>query len=227
MRPALRILVPYLIIAVMMLGAVIAAWESSRPAPPTIGPEGVLVYNVFDVASASSTRSGAPVDGIRCVTESKDVVKYHTHTHVALYVDGQMMRLPAGIGITPPSVVDHFASGTFYDVGGYDCLYWLHTHVADGIVHVEAPAKDIFTLGQFFDVWNQPLTSSRMAAHEGRVVVFEDGKRLTGDPRLTPLLDHGDIQIDVGTPVIPFQPFKFKVTGSCGAGTLGCTTRKS
>jgi hypothetical protein len=99
----------------------------------------------------------------------------------------------------------------------------LHTHVADGIIHVESPVKKVFTLGEFFDVWNQPLSSSRVASAVGTVVVFENGTRLTGDPRLTPLVDQSDIQIDLGTPVVPFQSFKYKVTGGCGEGTLSCS----
>jgi hypothetical protein len=31
------------------------------------------------------------------------------------------------------------------------------------------------------------------------------------------------IQIDVGTPVVAFHPFTFKVTGGCGAGSNGCS----
>ncbi|HVA52669.1 MAG TPA: hypothetical protein VNF05_04060, partial [Acidimicrobiales bacterium] len=118
----------------------------------------------------------------------------------------------------------HYASGPFDDVGLYDCLYWLHTHVADGIIHVEAPKKQSFTLGQFFDVWGQPLGPNQVGPDKGKVVVYENGKRLTGSPRSTPLLPEADIQIDVGDTVVPFQPFTFKVSGSCGQGTLSCTT---
>ena len=225
-RRAPRILIPYVILAVLTLGAGATAWVSSRPIATLVGPEGVVVYNVPDIAPAATTLPGAPVDAITCRTESKESVKYHTHTHVAIYVNGQMMRLPAGIGITQPQLIEHLATGEFYDVGGYDCLYWLHTHVADGIIHVEAPAKKVFTLGEFFDVWHQPLSSSRVATRVGKVVVFENGKRLNADPRLTPLLNQGDIQIDIGNPVVAVQPFRFKVTGSCGEGTLSCSIPK-
>jgi len=118
-------------------------------------------------------------------------------------------------------------AGVFDDVGLYDCLYWLHTHAADGIIHVEAPAKENFTLGQFFDIWNQPLSSTQLGPDRGPVVVFENGKRLDGDPRATPLSPHATIQLDVGSPPVPFQPFTFKVTGGCGQGTNSCKTSKS
>jgi hypothetical protein len=189
------------------------------------GPEGVLIYDVPNLAPAT-TPHGQTVDGISCRKQADEKVKYHVHVHVAVYVNGTMERLPAGIGITKPRLLEKYPNGHFYDVGLYNCLYWLHTHVADGIVHVETPGQRHFTLGQFFDIWVQPLTSSQVGPAKGKVVVFENGKRLTGNPRLTPLLAHADIQIDVGSPVVPFVKFRFKVTGGCGAGTASCALPK-
>jgi hypothetical protein len=189
------------------------------------GPEGVLIYNVPNLAPAT-THAGQTVDGISCRKQADEKVKYHVHVHVAVYVNGKMKRLPAGIGITEPRLLEKYSNGHFYDVGLYDCLYWLHTHVADGIIHVETPGQRNFTLGQFFDIWNQPLGPGRVGPAKGKVVVFENGKRLKGNPRLTPLLAHADIQIDVGSPVAPFHKFPFKVTGGCGSGTTSCALGK-
>lgn len=180
------------------------------------------MYPVADLAPVTSTRSGAPVDERTCRRAATEVVAYHVHTHVTIYVNDRLRRLPAGIAITPPAQEVNYRTGTFCDVGTCDCLYWLHTHVAGGIIHVEAPYTRTFTLGRFFDVWGQPLSSTRVATAVGPVVVFENGRRLTGDPRRTPLLDHGDIQIDVGTPAPAFEPFTFQVTGGCGEGALSC-----
>ncbi|MHB1906399.1 MAG: hypothetical protein ACYCRG_05795 [Acidimicrobiales bacterium] len=217
--------IPYLILALMLAGAGGAAWVSTRASAPqsTVGPEGVVVYRVGDVASSSTTAGGRPIDGIACQAQAKEVVTYHIHVHVSVYVRGQLKRLPAGIGITSPPLVERTSLGDLYDVGLYDCLYWLHTHASDGIIHVEAPSHQPFTLGQFFDVWRQPLSATRVGPAKGAVVVFENGKRLTGDPRATPLLAHGDIQIDVGSPVVAFQPFRYRVTGGCGQGTNSCS----
>jgi hypothetical protein len=127
-----------------------------------------------------------------------------------------MERLPAGIGITKPRLLEKFSKGHFYDVGLYDCLYWLHTHVPDGIIQVESPGRKNFTLGEFFDIWDQPLGANEVGPAKGKVVVFENGKRLVGSPGSTPLLAHTDIQIDVGYPVVPFHKFPFRVTaGIC------------
>jgi len=148
----LRIWIPYLLLLVLLVASGVTAFLSSHSPGSMTGPEGVAVFNVPDLAPASSTLAGQPIDGVSCPTGSQEVVKYHIHVHVAVYVNGRMVRLPAGIGITKPALKLTTPSGTFYDVGSHDCIYWLHTHVADGIIHVEAPAKAGFTLGQFFDV---------------------------------------------------------------------------
>ena len=217
-------MVPFAFLIVLALASAGTAWLSSRTPAVHVGPEGVIIVNAPDLAPASSSATGASVDGVTCQSEAKEVVKFHIHAHIVVFVNGQERRLPGGIGITAPALVQHSSAGTFFDVGLYDCLYWLHTHVNDGIVHVEAPAHGVFTLGQFFDIWRQPLGPQRAGPASGRVVVFENGKQLTGNPRDTILRAHSNIQIDVGQPVVPFQPFTYKVTGSCGQGTNSCST---
>jgi hypothetical protein len=224
-RRGLRARIAYLLVILVVIGGGLTLWLTSGSVDSHVGPEGVLIYNVPDLASSSSPNTGGTVDGISCRTLAKETVKYHVHVHVVVFVNGQMRRLPAGIGITKPQLVEHHKSGVFDDVGLYDCLYWLHTHVADGIIHVEAPAKQAFTLGQFFDIWGQPLGPNQVGPAKGKVVVFENGKRITGNPRSTPLLAQGVIQLDVGNQVVPFQPLMFKVSGGCGAGKNGCATK--
>ncbi|HVA99860.1 MAG TPA: hypothetical protein VNE42_01170, partial [Acidimicrobiales bacterium] len=147
-----RFVIVSLVIIVLVIAGTITAVLLTGSPKQKVGPEGVVVLNVPDLASRATTQSGTVVDGITCRPQAKETVTYHVHVHVAIFVNGHQVRLPAGIGITEPLVVQHYASGPFDDVGLYDCLYWLHTHVADGIIHVEAPKKQSFTLGQFFDV---------------------------------------------------------------------------
>ncbi len=220
-----RRLIPAGLLAGLVIVSLLAAWTSSRHGPSSApGPEGVAVQNVPDLAPAGAA-SGPVVDGIHCDTIGRAVVHYHVHVLVSVYVDGRRERLPAGVGITSPAVTTGSGASTFIDVGLHDCLYWLHTHSYDGIVHVEAPARATYTLGQFFDVWGQPLSPVRVGPARGPVVVFENGVRYRGDPRSVPLLAGGVIQIDVGPPVVAFQPTTFHVTGECGDGTNGCATK--
>jgi hypothetical protein len=208
-----------LVLAAVGLGLGLAlSGGSSAPA----GPEGVAIEQVPDLASADSTAAGAPVGGITCRTASEEDVKYHIHTLVRIYVDGKQVRIPAGAGIAAPRQEEHLANGLYDDNSLHGCLYWIHLHANDGVVHVESPYKGTFTLGQFFDVWQQPLSATQVGPATGAVIAYENGKRLTGDPRSIPLLDHGVIQLDVGSPAVAFQPEQFRVTGGCGAGTAGC-----
>jgi hypothetical protein len=192
--------------------------------PASLGPEGVAIQKVPDLASAATTASGAPVGGITCRTSTEEVVKYHIHVYVSIFVDGRQERLPAGAGIAAPRSEQHLGNGLFVDNSVNGCLYWLHVHSDDGVVHVEAPAKATFTLGQFFRIWQQPLGPDQVGPATGHVVAFENGKRFDGNPADIPLLPHAVVQLDVGDPVVPFRPVPFSVTGLCGAGTAGCAT---
>jgi hypothetical protein len=156
-----------------------------------------------DLAPASTTGTGV-VDGIHCAPIEQ--LAYHIHMHLAVYVNGSEMALPGGIGI-PGSQVVQTTQGPVATAG--KCYYWLHTHAPDGIIHVESPTKRIYSLGEFFDEWHQPLTGSDVAGHKGSVSVFVDGKPWTKDLRAIPLLPHTVIQMSVGEPVVPYQPFSW------------------
>lgn len=219
-RLPIAVLVGVLILAGLGLGLWLSQGTGSS-APSN--PEGVPIQEVADLAPADTTVSGAPVDGIACRTTMQQTVNYHIHVHVAIFVNGHQQRIPAGAGIAAPRQEEHRADGLFVDSGLDGCLYSLHVHANDGIIHVESPNSGVFTLGQFFDIWQQPLGPSGVGPAKGSVVAFENGKRLAGNPRDIPLLPHAVIQLDVGNPVVPFQPVSFKVTGSCGAGTQSCS----
>ena len=99
-------------------------------------------------------------------------------------------------------------SATFYSAS--QCFYWLHTHAADGIIHIESPsATRVFTLGDFFAEWRQPLTSRQVGPAVGQVTAFLNGKRWNGSPAAIPLGAHYAIQLDVGVPLVPPQPVDF------------------
>ena len=152
------------------------------------------------LASASTTAGGSTVDGIQCAPLEQ--LAYHVHAHVQVYVNGQPRQLPGGIGLVQ-AVAQQSPSGPFY--GASQCYYWLHTHTYDGVVHIESPTQRIYTLGNFFDEWGQPLSGTQVAGSKGRVTAFLNGKPWTRDVRAIPLLPHAVIQLNVGTPAVPFQ----------------------
>jgi hypothetical protein len=164
---------------------------------PSIGPEGIPLEQGAELAPAATTTQGATVDGVQCAPIEQ--LAYHIHAHLQVYVDGQPRALPAAIGLIGP-IYEDTPYGRFY--GAQKCYYWLHTHAADGVIHIESPTARVYTLGTFFDEWRQPLTTTNVAGNQGKLTAFVNGKPWTKDPRAIPLIPHESIQLDVGTPVV-------------------------
>ena len=173
-----------------VLIAIVIAVLSQRGSAPQNGP-------------GPTAASGQPVDGIQCQTSEQ--LLFHIHAHLAIFVNGQERQVPLGIGIPNPQV-EQTQSGPFVVSGS--CFYWLHSHATDGVIHIESPVQRTFTLGNWFDIWGQPLTASRVGSDTGQVTAYVDGNRFDGDPRSIPLNAHAVIQLNVGTDV-PFRPYTF------------------
>lgn len=179
----------------------------SIQAAPAAGPngfEGVPIPAASVLAGRASAAAGQPVDGIRC--QSSEQSLFHIHAHLTIFVDGSQRQVPAGIGI-PGSTTQQSSQGPV--AAGGTCLYWLHTHAPDGIVHVESPVHRTFTLGDFFDEWGQPLGRAQLGPVKGRVVAIYNGKVYRGNPRDIPLNAHAQIQLEVGRPLIAQQTITF------------------
>lgn len=139
--------------------------------------------NAKSVSSIDNTAStpvnlqvNPPIDNIRC--DVGEQTTYHVHAHLSLYINGQAVSLPANIGIA--------ADGS--------CFYWLHTHDTTGVIHMEAPGQQTFTLGTFFKLWARevpPLQSPPFQLDQSSGwQVYVDGKPYTGDFRNIELSAH-------------------------------------
>ena len=181
--------------------------STAGPATQPLGPEAVPLEAGPALAPASTSAQGATVDGVQC--SPTEQVVYHIHSHLQVYVDGRPRSLPGAIGIVGP-VAQQTAFGRFY--GAQQCYYWLHTHTSDGVIHVESPSARVFTLGNFFDEWRQPLTPTQLATVKGKVTAFLNGKPWKRDPRTIPLLPHASIQLDVGPPTVPAKVISWAET---------------
>jgi hypothetical protein len=66
-------------------------------------------------------------------------------------------------------------------------------------------------LGQFFDIWGQPLNARNVAGAKPlpgeKIAVFVDGERYAGDPRKIEFAQHLDIAILIGPPYAKPPPF--------------------
>ena len=175
------------------------------PSPAPAGPEGPPIPAGPPLADLSKAATGQTVDGIKC--ETSEQVAYHIHSHLAIYVDGKPRQVPYGIGIPDPVTTD--VNGVPFVSGG-KCFSWLHTHVSDGAIHVESPDQRSFTLGNFFDIWGQPLSATQVGPVAGTVTAFYQGRPFTGtDLRTIPLTANANIQLDIGTPLVAPEVVNF------------------
>jgi hypothetical protein len=143
----------------------------------------------------SSTKTFASVDGVDCETGER--LEYHVHAWLAIMINGDQRKLVPNTG--------------FRD---NQCIFWLHTHDDSGIVHIEAPDKRDFTLGQFFAVWGQPLSGTQLldkttdATHQ--IAATVNGEPFTGDPSTITLGDQESIVLQYGPPLgtPPTSPYR-------------------
>jgi hypothetical protein len=141
---------------------------------------------------------GQPIDGITC--GGMEYSTLHTHTHLAIFYHGKQIAVPRLVGgaAVPPQ----------------GCLYWIHTHSMDGILHVESPVlapegSAGFNLGMFFDIWGQPLARDNVAGLKGPVVAYVNGVPYDGELRLIPLRSHQQVVLEIGTPTVPPPNYAF------------------
>ena len=126
-----------------------------------LGVVGYFAYTnyVHPSAGAKANATATPtlvdpnypsVDGIPC--DALEQTVSHYHAHVSYYISGRQVKPPANIGIGGSAPYNP------------SCFYWLHTHAPDGVIHIEAPAKRTFTLGNFFDIWGQKFPTLQYPA---------------------------------------------------------------
>ena len=142
------------------------------------------VFVFFVALKGSSGTVIDTVDGVQC--QAGEQLQYHVHAALEILVDGQPVTVPKNTGIRS------------------NCIFWLHTHDDTGLLHVEAPQKRDFTLGQFFAVWGQPLSATQIlsstvdASH--KITATVNGTPFTGDPASIALADQETIVLQYGPP---------------------------
>jgi hypothetical protein len=174
--------------------AVVTASESANS---TVGESNLL-------APTWSGLKGQTIDGVS--SNQMEELAYHIHAHLAIYINGTQKTIPYGIGIEQPWSTEADGSSEFVDSGA--AFYYLHTHDDTGVIHIESPNSTVYTLGQFFAEWNQPLSSTAIGPYTGTVTVFVNGTKYTGNPASIKLTEHEVIQLDLGK-VVGFQPYTF------------------
>jgi hypothetical protein len=143
--------------------------------------------------------------------EVQEFVFLHVHAHLDMFVNGEPVTVPAGIGIDidNPAVKRFEANDGSTGYGGIDppcvepCISPLHTHFTDGVLHTEAKKDQFNTLGEFFTEWAVRLDRKCVGGYcepTAPITIYVDGKRNVGDPRAIQLQDKREIAIVIGSP---------------------------
>jgi hypothetical protein len=178
------------------------ASSSAGPSPIPLVDGTAVGKDVIKVgklgADTKAGGNGQPVDGIECA--GMEFATLHVHPHLSIFVKGVQVQVPRLIGAAPKPP--------------QGCLYWIHTHDASGIIHIESPTlappgASGFNLGMVFDIWGQPLANNNVAGFQGPVSAYVNGMKYDGDLRQIPLISHQQITLEIGTPVVKPPNYEF------------------
>jgi hypothetical protein len=142
--------------------------------------------------NTSTGGQGSPVNDIPCYASIHD----DTHTHISIILNGDHLTFPDLVG-TP---------------GNPRCYYGIHTRNGSGLLHVQTGFSRTLTLGDVFDIWGRPLTTTNVAGIEGlpvEVFVTDNGTvtKVESDWRAIELTSRRLITIGLGTPLTEIPNF--------------------
>lgn len=175
--------------------------------PPALPPQAATAIDLNDNHTVGAAHweqgdtgdggQGQTVMGLNCEPSMDET--YHVHTHLSIFLNGEALAIPGHIGIVETSATA-------------ECFYNLHTHDSSGKLHVEAPAPGMFTLGQLFAIWGQPLETTNVAGITGMpivVYVTDAGvvTKNTDDWKAIELKSHREVTIQIGTAITEIPNF--------------------
>lgn len=175
--------------------------------PPALPPQAAVAIDLNDnhmvgtahweEGDSGDGAQGQPTAGLECAPTMDET--YHVHTHLSIFLNGEALAVPAEIGIVETGANAH-------------CYYNIHTHDQSGKIHVEAPAPALFTLGQLFAIWGQPLETTNVGGITGMpivVYVTDAGvvTKETGDWHNIELKSHREVTIQIGTAITEIPNF--------------------
>lgn len=140
---------------------------------------------------------------------------YHVHAFVGIIINGYQKAISDGLGMENPQT-DITYQGIPHWTQYATCYYYIHTHDASGVLHIESPKSvplttSLYTLGNAFDVWGHRLTTTAISVWTGTVRTYVAQVPLrtdqiqrssyvlyTGNPRSIPLHSHTTVWLEIG-----------------------------
>jgi hypothetical protein len=180
-------------VVAVVVGVIIALNQPAKKAAPAGGGPTALQGMQTTPAPWGPGHDGLlqRIKAIGLPYGAAETLAFHIHDHLVVFVDGKRVTVPQYVGINYPAP----QKDVFFAV--------LHTHDDSGIIHIESPVQRDYTLGQFFDVWGVPFTSTSIGSYTNSgnktVRAFVDGKPVAGDPRSIVLTNHEEIVVTYGT----------------------------
>src|SRR5207249_9568535 len=141
-----------------------------------------IAYVSYDLDKAPKSTAQV-IDGIEC--NPGESVILHNHVRLDVFVNGNSVPVSAQIGI-----VDN------------TCLYWMHTHSTNGVLHIESPKSRESTLGEFIDIWK---ATKEFPISGTTPKIFVNGQAVSSSLNETKINEHDEIAIAYGnvSPKVP------------------------
>ena len=180
------------VVAVAIVVFVVIAKNGERPQAEASTTSGTTASATTAVAADGLPPWPAPADATAAARNaglpmlSSEGMVEHIHVHLDVLVDGQVIPVPANIGI------DAVRRG----------ISPLHTHDDSGVIHIESPVKRQFSLGEFFTEWGVSLSADNIgglrAADDKTVRAYVNGRLHMGDPAAIMFNQHDEIALVFG-----------------------------
>ena len=159
-------------------------------------------------------RGGNVVDKIPC-DATEYLNDYHVHMYLGIIYQGKQIAVPDSIGLHKPGAEQN---GYITTAG---CFYFIHTHDASGMIHVESPSNlppsaVVYTLKNILDIWGMKYTATSFGNFKGTLHVFVGNVPALGQTTVgtytkfknagqlgtIPIKSHEAIWIEIGKPTI-------------------------
>ena len=107
----------------------------------------------------------------------------HYHANLSIVIRGESQVIPAETGVIP------------------GCMRGIHTHDDTGKLHIETPEAMEARLEHFFQIWEQPLTSTQLldaTVEDGESISLTVNGTLVDDPQNHILEDDQELILTLG-----------------------------